>query len=69
MGFSRTIAGLVVAVAGLGGITLSQNTVVEGLGIAAQVAGLGLAYYERVRRGDISPLGVRHQPRQRRRGP
>lgn len=62
MGYSRTIAGLLTALLGLGGITLSESTAVEVTGIVLQLGGIGYAWYARYTRGDISPVGTKRRP-------
>jgi hypothetical protein len=63
MGYSKTIAGLIVAVGGLAGHQLSEQPVVEAVGLAAELLGLGLAWYGRVAVGDVTPVGTRRRPR------
>jgi hypothetical protein len=65
MGYSRTIGGLVAALAGLAGMTLSDSKAVEIGGMAVQVGGLAYAWYVRHQRGDIAWTGKRTRERQR----
>ena len=56
---SRTIASLMIALVGMAGYTLSDNTALEVAGLVLQVGGLLSAWLVRMSRGDINAVGVK----------
>lgn len=65
---SITIAGLIIALLGslankVGFVfNVSDSELVRLVEVVGQVVGLGMAWYGRVRKGDISALGARKRP-------